>query len=78
MTVKPINSRGRKAKVGGVCYDGTRLAFFAGYNNCQECGIEGKVLISIDDARTLGQKFGNYKEPLGVKVARRLARHYQV
>lgn len=77
MTVQPINSRGRKAKIGGVCYDGSRLAFFAGYSECKECGVQGKVLISVEDARLLGRKFGSYKEPLGVKVARRLAKHYQ-
>ena len=78
MTVQPTNQRGRKTRIGKVCYANNRLAFFAGYNECESCGVKGKVLMNVEDARTFSKLFGNTKEPLGARFARRLARHYMV
>ena len=72
MKVLPTSQRGRRIKLGGVCFDGNHLAFFAGYHECT-CGVKGKILINIDDARALAQKFGGNRSgmPIGVRIARR-------
>jgi len=78
MIVHPIQQRGRKQRVGRVCFDGDRLAFFAGYNDCASCGVRGKVLLSVDDAREFGRHFKQPREPLGARLARKLAQHYGI
>jgi len=77
MTVQNVNYRGRKGLVGKVCFGNEGLAFFAGYHEC-ECGNRGKILMSVDDCRTLAQKVGGGRDKisLGMKLTKRLTRHY--
>jgi hypothetical protein len=77
MTIKAVNNRGHKAKIGSVMFDDDGLAFFAGYHRCPNCGAQGKILIDMDDVRELGRKFGHQRDKLGARLARRLVRHYE-
>lgn len=79
MTVQNVNYRGRKGIVGKVCFGDEGLAFFAGYHEC-ECGNRGKILLNVDDCRSLAQKVGGggKKQPLGIRLTRRLVRHYGI
>ncbi len=78
MTVQNVNYRGRKGLVGKVCFGTEGLAFFAGYHEC-ECGTRGKILLSVDDTRELAKKMGGgKKEPIGIRLTKRLVRHYGV
>jgi hypothetical protein len=70
--------RGRNSRIGAVCYDGNRLAFLAGYNECNKCGVRGKVVMDLSEAREFSKRFGGIKEPLGAKIIRRLAKHYGI
>lgn len=77
MTLSPVSQRGRKSRIGKVMFDGSRMKFFAGYGNCLHCGANSKILLDIDEAREFGRHFGaRVREPLGARLARRLARHY--
>ncbi len=78
MTVQNVNYRGRKGLIGKVCFGNEGLAFFAGYHDC-ECGSRGKILLNMEDARSLAQKVGGKsKITLGMRITRRLNRHYGV
>lgn len=79
MTVQSVNYRGRKGLVGNVCFSNEGLAFFAGYHEC-ECGNRGKILLSLDDARALARKIGGGHEKIsfGMRLTRRLQRHYGI
>ncbi len=79
MTVQAINYKGRKGLIGKVCFGNEGLAFFAGYNECA-CGVRGKILLTVDDARELAQKVGGAKtrRTLGMRLTQRLNRHYSV
>lgn len=80
MTLLPVSQRGRKSRIGKVCFDAHgRMKFFAGYGDCLHCGANSKVLLDIDEAREFGRHFaGHIREPLGARIARRLARHYNL
>lgn len=76
MTIENVNYRGSKGLIGKICFGVEGLAFFAGYHECG-CGNRGKILLTIDDARTLAQKLGGAsKVTLGMRLTRRLNRHY--
>lgn len=79
MTVQAVNYRGRKGVVGKVCFGDEGLAFFAGYHECR-CGNRGKILLNVDDARQLASKMGGggKKLPVGVRLTKRLVRHYGI
>ncbi len=78
MSIQQINYRGRKGVVGKVCFGDEGLAFFAGYHEC-ECGNRGKILLNMDDVRSLAQKMGGgKKESVGIRLTKKLVRHYGV
>ena len=80
MTLSPVSQRGRKARIGKVCFDAHgRIRFFAGYGYCLHCGANSKILLDINEAREFGRQFGaGAREPIGARVARRLARQYNL
>lgn len=76
MTVQQVNYRGRKGQFGKVTFGDEGLAFFAGYHEC-ECGNRGKILLNVDDCRELAKKVGGgTRETFGMKLTRKLNRHY--
>lgn len=78
MTVQSVNYRGRKGVVGKVCFGDEGLAFFAGYHEC-ECGNRGKILLKADDCESIARKFGGAKkQPLGIRLTKKLVRHYGI
>lgn len=79
MTVQKVNYRGRKGIIGKVCFGEEGLSFFAGYHEC-ECGNRGKILLNVDDAREMASKMGGggKKEPIGIRLTKKLVRHYGV
>ncbi len=78
MTIQNVNYRGRKGLVGKVCFGNEGLAFFAGYHE-YECGNRGKILLNMEDARNLTQSIGGgSKQSLGMRLTKRLNRHYEV
>lgn len=44
---------GRKARVGGICFNEDRMRVFAGY--CPDCN--GKVVMSLDEARHFANSY---------------------
>lgn len=54
MQTIPIQYTGRKAKVGGICFDNTdRLKVFVNY--CPGCNA--KVVMTLDEARQFANKY---------------------
>lgn len=54
MKTLPTYYTGRKAKVGGLCFDEReRMHVFVSY--CTEC--RGKVLMTLDEARDFSKKY---------------------
>jgi len=45
MMLSPISQRGRKSRIGKVCFDRGRMKFFAGYGDCLHCGTNSKILL---------------------------------
>lgn len=76
MTVLPIHQRAKRSRIGRVYFVNNRMVFYAGLCECENCGVKGKVLLNIDDAREFGRMFGSHREPLGARIARQLAKHY--
>jgi len=68
------------ARLGKVSYDNEKLAFFAGYHKCDDCGNNGKILLNMDDVRELQRMFGtdNRKQPVGLRITQKLAKHYNI
>lgn len=79
MTIQQINYRGRKSRIGSVAFDDNKLAFFAGYHKCT-CGNRGKILMNLDEAREFSRMIGvkHNREPIGLRITRRLSRHYGI
>ena len=79
MTVQDVNYRGRKGQVGKVCFGDEGLAFFAGYHECR-CGNRGKVLLNVEDCRSLATKvgMGGKKQSFGFRLTKKLVRHYGI
>jgi len=78
LTIRPNKQRERKTRVGRVFFDESHLAFLAGYSVCESCGVDGRVLMKLEEAREFSRKFGGIRELVGVRVARRLMRYYQL
>lgn len=78
VVTKFVYKSGRNSRIGGVCYAGDKLAFFAGYSNCESCGVRSKVLMTPDDIREFGNKMGfvGVRTPLGLRFARALEKRY--
>ena len=76
MNVLRTNYRGRKAKIGGICFDEGRMCFFLGYHTCPESHSKHKILLTIDEAREFGKKFGYNKIPLKTKIVNYLIKKY--
>ena len=65
--------RGRKQKVGSVCFtDHGRLAFFLGY--CPDC--HGKVIAQPDEVKLLMRRVGKAQHRPMQRVAVRILRRY--
>lgn len=64
--------RGRKSKVGSICFDTGKMTFFLGYHDCPNCHTHNKLLVGIDEARTFSNKFGKSREPLKQRIGRKL------
>ena len=65
--------RGRKQKVGSICFTETgRLAFFLGY--CPDC--KGKVIARPEEVKVLMRYFGKRQRRPMQRVAIRLLRRY--
>lgn len=55
---------GRKARVGGICFDNTdRLCVFVNY--CPNC--HAKVVMSLDEARQFANKYRTERDKISVK-----------
>lgn len=67
--------RGRKQKVGSVCFTDTgHLAFFIGY--CPDPRCKGKVLIEPHEAREICAMFGKEQKKISQRVALRVLKKY--
>lgn len=53
MKVEKIQSTGRRAKTGGICFVNNHLCVFVAY--CPDC--KGKVVCSLDEARDFANKY---------------------
>lgn len=72
------NNAGRKARIGGLCFDENKMHFFAGYHTC-ESGKVCKVLLDVDEAREFAERVGYQKRPkLRVRVVKWLAVRYGI
>jgi shikimate kinase len=59
MKTLPSYYTGRKAKVGGICFDDrNRMHIFVAY--CDGC--RGKVLMTVDEAREFSDKYNTNKK----------------
>lgn len=77
MNIKRTNRIAPNARIGRATFDENGLAFFGGYHTCT-CGEHGKILLHIDDVRELQRVLGGTeeREPIGKRLARRIAKHY--
>ena len=64
-------SRGRKSRVGKVCFDTGKMTFFLGYHDCPNCNAHSKLLVGIDEARDFAGKFGYSK----IKIRHKIGKH---
>lgn len=75
------NNRGRKAKIGGLCFDEGKMMIFAGYHQFPD-GRVGKILLNLDEARVFANRIG--VDPAKSKARKRkelvkwLAKRYEV
>lgn len=58
MELKTVTHRGRSARIGSICFNAGRIAVFAGYHPCPNCGGLSRIQIDYDYARTLARNFG--------------------
>lgn len=65
--------RGRKARIGGICFDAGRMGFFVGYHKCPSCELPGKVIVTIDEAREFTSKVGSHKPKMKQRFAKWVA-----
>lgn len=72
-----LHNRGRKARIGGLCFDEGRMMIFVGYHTYPD-GSTGKVLVSIDEAREFATRFGSEKADKRKQLIRWLVRRYGV
>ncbi len=66
-----------KTRIGQVQFANSKMHFFAGHSRCDHCGINTRVLLDIDEARMFGKCFARPKQPIGLQIAQKLARHYE-
>lgn len=64
--------RGRKSRVGSLCFDTGKMTFFLGYHDCPNCKTHNKLLVGVDEARIFSSKFGKTKVKLKHRIGRRL------
>jgi hypothetical protein len=63
MQITPTQYTGRKARVGGICFDQDRMRIFVGY--CPNCN--GKVVMSLDDAKAFANRYATEVDKHKVK-----------
>lgn len=70
--------QGRKANIGGMCFDEGKMMVFVGYHACK-ANETGKILVTIDEARQLAKKIGtDCKTSKRQRLVKRLAKHYEI
>lgn len=76
---KNATSKGRKSRVGKVCFDNGRMMFFVGYSQCAHCSSENKVLVNVDEARSFARMFSDkVKTSLKTRLAKWLLKGAEV
>lgn len=79
MTVsKQTSYRGRKAKIGKLTFSNGHMMFFLGYNTCQDCNSQGKILVNMDEARQFAHSIGHVRVPFKQRFVQFLIRKYAV
>jgi len=68
---------GKKTRFGAATFETGHLAFFGGYQLCENCGARYKLLISREDLDQLGRMAGSpVKTPMRVRLAKWLLAGY--
>jgi hypothetical protein len=70
MQLKPTIHRGRAARLGSICFNGDKMAVFAGYHPCPNCGKLSRIQIDYEYARTLARNFGAGRKVPRFKIVR--------
>lgn len=72
------NNRGRKARIGGICFDEGKMMIFAGYHYFPD-GKTGKILLDLAEARELANRIGyDRKRERRKELIRWLAKRYEI
>lgn len=74
---KTKQNRGRKARVGALCFDEGRMMVFVGYYAFPD-GSHGKILVTLDEARELSARIGGEKSSARTKLIKWLVKRYGV
>lgn len=72
---KARQHKGRKARIGGICFDEGKMMVFVDYYPFPD-GSVGKILINMDEAREFANRVGADRIKLRAKFMRWVIRRY--
>lgn len=67
--------RGRKARIGSLCFDEGRMMIFVGYYPFPD-GTTRKILINLNEAREFANRIGAEKITIRTKIMRWIIKKY--